>query len=112
MSSEATAAPALPWLRAGAVGVLLGGAVVLAGWASANGWWHLGELGAAVALAGAAAWLLRGRSSGSWTGTVVCALAFLVVAIGATPGGRWIYVGLGVVTAALTAGLLRRQPVR
>jgi hypothetical protein len=120
-ASTGGAIPRLSWWTSISVGLLVAGAVTLAGWASSTVWWHLVELVAAVGLGAAAVSTvrsarrrrgvrgLRGRAREEWTATLVSALAFFVVALSATPEGRWIYVGLGVVGGALTAVLLHRR---
>lgn len=120
-ASTAGAIPRLGVLVPIEVGVLVAGAVTLAGWASENVWWRLTELVSAVLLACAAVLVLvsarrrrgvrglRGPARSEWTATLVVALAFLVIAFGGTSEERGIYVGLGVVAGVLTAALLHRR---
>lgn len=120
-ASTAGAIPRLGALVPIEVGVLVAGAVTLAGWASENVWWHLTELASAVLLACAAVLVLvtarrrrgirglRGPARSEWTATLVSALAFLVIAFGASPEERGIYVGLGVLAGVLTGALLHRR---
>jgi hypothetical protein len=103
------------------VGICVAGAITLAGWGSANIWWHGAQVAAAVLVAGAAVLVvrdarhrrgihgLRGLARQQWTGCLVAAIAFFVIALSATPQSRVIYAGLGVVAGAVMAVLFYRR---
>jgi hypothetical protein len=120
-ASGAGAIPRLPrWVPITA-GFLVAAAITLMGWASAGAGWRLAEVAGGVLLAGAAVLVvrdarrrhgirgLRGAARQEWMACLVVALAFVVIALGATAQERAIYAGLGVVGGAATVVLLYRR---
>lgn len=112
--------PRLPrWARP-VCGLLVWGAMALAGYSPSVGWVKgLTVLGGVLLALAAAALVfgsrarqgvvgLRGPAREQWTTVVTAGAAVLVCALGSSPDLRWIFTGAGLVAGAYTWLALRR----
>ncbi|MFJ3221601.1 hypothetical protein ACIPLC_37515 [Kitasatospora sp. NPDC086801] len=120
-SYDASAQPRLPRWAPPICGLLVGGAIALAGAGPASGWLKLATVAAGILCALAAAQLLlrirsrqgitglRGPAREKWRTVGICCIAIVVSALASSPNTRWIYTGLGVVVGIYTWVALQKQ---
>ncbi|WP_031467225.1 hypothetical protein [Sciscionella sediminilitoris] len=120
-AAEMAVIPRLPVWVPVVFGVLVAGAITLAGWGVASFGWRLAAIGGGIVLAGAAVVILRGmrirhglrglrgRAAQERAGHLIGALGVLVVALSATSDDRMVFAGLGIAAGAVAGVLLYRR---